>query len=79
MKKKQVVGLNESQLTKMVKEAVRKMLRETSYDEEYNFAEEEFDMIKDYYSDSKDGLINRLWYFIGDRKPDFIKHMKTSA
>ena len=74
---KQVIKLTESDLHKIIGSAVNKILKEGLYDDALNGAESEFENIRSFYD--KDELIDRLWYFTGDRKPQFIEYMKTSG
>lgn len=78
MSKKQVIRINESQFNRLIKESVRRVLKESYFDD----AENDFQKLRDYYADyeeGKDSLIDSLWYFIGGNKPEFIKYMKVSA
>ena len=76
MSKKQTIRLNETDFHRLVKESVKRVLKEDIFDD----AESDFDTLREYYygEQGKDFLIDRLWYFIDD-KPGFIKYMKTSA
>ena len=76
---KKLIKLTESDLHRIVKQSVNKILRESHFDDMFNDAEIKFEQIKEIYQGNENELIGYLWHFIGGDKPNFIKYMETSG
>lgn len=68
--------INKHRLNRIIKESVRKVIKENTIQDEAN---EMFENMRDTFD--KDGLIDSLWFFLGTlgQQANFINYLYTSG